>query len=228
MEKVNASLIKFAVSVPLIIAVCAVTVLGSGLTTISALADAGVIKPGKDIIDDGKVEFVDVTYSVDDDMHGYIDGDFIQRVEKGADCVGVLAVAEDGWVFKKWSDGFEEPFRQDINIIKDSEFIAIFYELDENQDSEPDANGDQDSSKVDDSDPDKSGDGGSKSNAGSNGGSVKWSPNNQVLDNKTYYGDIYDEAKRAGLDKVSQNNFISKTGKDLISDYYKSIEPKGK
>lgn len=227
LEKVNASLIKFAVSVPLIIAVCAVTVLGSGLTTISALADADVIKPGKDILDDGKVEFVDVIYSVDDDMHGYIDGDFIQRVEKGTDCVGVLAVAEDGWVFKKWSDGLEEPFRQDTNIINNVEYIAIFYELDENQDSEPDTDGDQDSSKVDDSVPDKKGDGGSNTDTGGNGGSVKWNPNNQVLDNKTYYGDIYDDAKRAGLDKVSQNNF-SKISKDLVSDYYKGTEPKGK
>ena len=48
-----------------------------------------------------------------------------------------------------------------------------------------------------------------------------------MLDNKTYYGDLYDDAKKSGLDKVSQNGDIPKTGKDLVSDYYKGTEPKG-
>lgn len=230
LEKVNASLIKFAVSVPLIIAVCAVTVLGSGLTTISALADAGVIKPGKDILDDGKVEFVDVIYSVDDDMHGYIDGDFIQRVEKGTDCVGVLAVAEDGWVFKKWSDGLEEPFRQDVKVTADAEYVAIFQELDEDGEDGDPSEGEPDEDEEKKGDPsDSNGQSkpGKNDSQGDGSGSVKWSPTNQVLDNKTYYGDLYDDAKKSGLDKVSQNGDIPKTGKDLVSDYYKGTEPKG-
>lgn len=229
LEKVNASLIKFAVSVPLIIAVCAVTVLGSGLITISALADAGVIKPGKDILGDGKVEFVDMVYSVDDDMHGYIDGDFIQRVEKGGDCIGVLAVAEDGWVFKKWSDGLEEPFRQDVKVTADAEYVAIFQELGEEKEEEQDKEGEPDTDGIKKEDPSDS-DGQSKpgnDGKGDGSGSIKWEPTNQVLDNKTYYGDIYDDAKKNGIDKVSQNGDIPKTGKDLVSDYYKGTEPKG-
>lgn len=229
LAKVNASLLKFAVSVPLIIAVCAVIVLGSGLTTVSALADAGVIKPGKDILDDGKVEFVDVVYSVDDDMHGFIEGDFIQRVEKGGDCVGVLAVAEDGWVFKKWSDGLEEPFRQDVKVTADVEFVAIFQELGEEKEEEQDKEGEPDTDGMKQEEPTDS-----KNNSklndkgkGDGSGSVKWNPSNQVLDNKTYYGDLYDDAKKNGIDKISQNGDIPKTGKDLVSDYYKGTEPKG-
>ena len=229
LAKVNASLLKFAVSVPLIIAVCAVIVLGSGLTTVSALADAGVIKPGKDILNGGKVEFVDVVYSVDDDMHGFIEGDFIQRVEKGGDCVGVLAVAEDGWVFKKWSDGLEEPFRQDVKVTADVEFAAIFQELGEEKEEEQDKEGEPDTDGMKQEEPTDS-----KNNSkpndkgkGDGSGSVKWNPSNQVLDNKTYYGDLYDDAKKNGIDKISQNGDIPKTGKDLVSDYYKGTEPKG-
>lgn len=229
LAKVNASLLKFAVSVPLIIAVCAVTVLGSGLTTVSALADAGVIKPGKDILDDGKVEFVDVVYSVDDDMHGFIEGDFIQRVEKGSDCVGVLAVAEDGWVFKKWSDGLEEPFRQDVKVTADVEFVAIFQELGEEKEEEQDKEGEPDTDGMKQEEPTDS-----KNNSklndkgkGDGSGSVKWNPSNQVLDNKTYYGDLYDDAKKNGIDKISQNGDIPKEGKDIVSGYIKGIEPKG-
>lgn len=229
LAKVNASLLKFAVSVPLIIAVCAVTVLGSGLTTVSALADAGVIKPGKDILDDGKVEFVDVVYSVDDDMHGFIEGDFIQRVEKGTDCVGVLAVAEDGWVFKKWSDGLEEPFRQDVKVAADVEFVAIFQELGEEKEEEQDKEGEPDTDGMKQEEPTDS-----KNNSklndkgkGDGSGSVKWNPSNQVLDNKTYYGDLYDDAKKNGIDKISQNGDIPKEGKDIVSGYIKGIEPKG-
>ena len=229
LAKVNASLLKFAVSVPLIIAVCAVTVLGSGLTTVSALADAGVIQPGKDILDDGKVEFVDVVYSVDDDMHGFIEGDFIQRVEKGGDCVGVLAVAEDGWVFKKWSDGLEEPFRQDMKVAADVEFVAIFQELGEEKEEEQDKEGEPDTDGMKQEEPTDS-----KNNSklndkgkGDGSGSVKWNPSNQVLDNKTYYGDLYDDAKKNGIDKISQNGDIPKEGKDIVSGYIKGIEPKG-
>lgn len=229
LAKVNASLLKFAVSVPLIIAVCAVTVLGSGLTTVSALADAGVIQPGKDILDDGKVEFVDVVYSVDDDMHGFIEGDFIQRVEKGGDCVGVLAVAEDGWVFKKWSDGLEEPFRQDVKVTADVEFVAIFQELGEEKEEEQDKEGEPDTDGMKQEEPTDS-----KNNSklndkgkGDGSGSVKWNPSNQVLDNKTYYGDLYDDAKKNGIDKISQNGDIPKEGKDIVSGYIKGIEPKG-
>lgn len=229
LAKVNASLLKFAVSVPLIIAVCAVTVLGSGLTTVSALADAGVIQPGKDILDDGKVEFVDVVYSVDDDMHGFIEGDFIQRVEKGGDCVGVLAVAEDGWVFKKWSDGLEEPFRQDVKVAADVEFVAIFQELGEEKEEEQDKEGEPDTDGMKQEEPTDS-----KNNSklndkgkGDGSGSVKWNPSNQVLDNKTYYGDLYDDAKKNGIDKISQNGDIPKEGKDIVSGYIKGIEPKG-
>lgn len=231
LAKVNASLLKFAVSVPLIIAVCAVTVLGSGLTTVSALADAGVIKPGKDILDDGKVEFVDVVYSVDDDMHGFIEGDFIQRVEKGGDCVGVLAVAEDGWVFKKWSDGLEEPFRQDVKVTADAEFVAIFQELgedgedgEEGKDGESDEDGDKKGDPTDSNGQSKPG---KNDSQGDGSGSVKWNPSNQVLDNKTYYGDLYDDAKKNGIDKITQNGDIPKEGKDIVSGYIKGTEPKG-
>lgn len=229
LAKVNASLLKFAVSVPLIIAVCAVTVLGSGLTTVSALADAGVIKPGKDILDDGKVEFVDVVYSVDDDMHGFIEGDFIQRVEKGGDCVGVLAVAEDGWVFKKWSDGLEEPFRQDVKVAADVEFVAIFQELGEEKEEEQDKEGepDTDGMKQEELTDSKNNSKLNDKGKGDGSGSVKWNPSNQVLDNKTYYGDLYDDAKKNGIDKISQNGDIPKEGKDIVSGYIKGIEPKG-
>lgn len=225
--KVTPSQIKIRFSKILVLISTLIFLLSAGSVTINALAEEGIIKGGKDLIEDTTKVFYDVEYTVDDDLHGYIEGDFIQRIEKGDNCTGVLAIAEDGYVFKKWNDGVTDPYRQDLNILSNASYQAIFELLEESQDSEPDADGDQDPSKVDDSAPDKSGDGGSNSNTGGNGGSVKWNPNNQVLDNKTYYGDIYDDAKRAGLDKVSQNDSISKTGKDLVSDYYKGTEPKG-
>ena len=225
--KVTPSQIKIRFSKILVLVSALIFLLSASSVTLNALAEEDIIKGGKDLIEDTTRIFYDVEYVVDDDLHGYIEGDFIQRVEKGDNCIGVLAVAEDGYVFKKWNDGVTDPYRQDLNILGNAFYQAIFELLEESRDSEPDADSDQDSSKIDDSALDKSGSGGSNTNTGGNGGSVKWNPNNQILDNKTYYGDIYDDAKRAGLDKVSQNDSISKTSKDLVSNYYKGTEPKG-
>lgn len=45
--------------------------------TLNALAEEDIIKGGKDLIEDTTRIFYDVEYVVDDDLHGYIEGDFI-------------------------------------------------------------------------------------------------------------------------------------------------------
>ncbi len=226
MASVNASLLKIVVSAPLIIAACSISVLGMGMTTLSALTEKGVVKPGIDIIGDKPVEFVDVIYSVKDDEGGYIYGDFIQRIEKGGNAEAVRAEADEGFVFVKWSDGNEDPFRQDMKITADMEIVAIFQSITEDSDGDGDGGG-----EPGDEPGQEEGEPGGKSDpsngSGSSGsGGAKWNPRNQILDNNTYYGDLFDDAKKTGMDKISQDGSMPDSAKDLVSGYYGSTEPK--
>lgn len=226
---VNASLLKFAVSASLIVAVASVTVLGAGMTTVSALADAGVIKTVPDIIDDKPAEFVDLAYYVYGDEGGFIEGDFIQRIEKGQDGAGVLAVADDGYAFVKWNDGLEDPYRKDTKLIADAEYYAIFLPV-EDEESEDGEEGDEGEPGEDNEKPGEPGSEGSSNDGSGSGGLTgggKWDPNEQVLDNNTYYGDLFGEAMKDGIDKVTGNGNIPSSGKDVVSGYYQGTEAKG-
>lgn len=225
LKNLNLKSIKFIIPISLILISITSFIIGSGMNIVCVLADNEIIKSGDDIINDNKnPEFYTISYNVDDELHGYISGDIFQYIEKGKNGNGVIAIAEDGYIFKKWSDGLEDPYRQDLNINSDVEYIAIFQELEETDEEERE-DGDSDPSKVDETNPDKKGDGGGNSNTGGNGGSVKWNPANQIIDNKTYYGDFYDDM-REKINKKADGS-ISKDCKDMLSDYAKGLEPKG-
>jgi hypothetical protein len=69
------------------------------------------------------------TYNVEFDEGGMIDGDFFQIVANGASADPVMAIAEDGYVFAGWDDGYEEPYRQDMDICENMVFVAMFIEM---------------------------------------------------------------------------------------------------
>ena len=60
---------------------------------------------------------------------GHIGGLTEQKVEKGADGETVIAVADDGYKFKKWSDGVTTEQRQDKNVKSDIKVTAEFVPL---------------------------------------------------------------------------------------------------
>ena len=52
LKTIDAKRLKFAISIPLIVSLSVVAVFGSGMTTVAALSEYGVIKKGSDVIDD--------------------------------------------------------------------------------------------------------------------------------------------------------------------------------
>lgn len=129
-EKVNGKLIKFAVSVPLVIGVALTFLLSGGMTTVNALSSAGVIRSGKQIVADANMVpdvYCNVNYVVSGS--GLIMGDDAQIVLKGESCTAVYAVPDYGYAFIRWSDGHTEPYRQDFEISKDVVLTAIFEPL---------------------------------------------------------------------------------------------------
>lgn len=139
---------------------------GAGMTTVMALTGAGVI-PSPDILpsDDPADRYFNVSYLVEGG--GDIEGEPEQPVLAGGDASPVVAVAEDGWVFVKWSDGIEDPARTDLNVTEDLTVTAIFEEIGEGGDG----SGDDDSTSSDEGDHDKDAPDGNDQDSSSIGGS---------------------------------------------------------
>ena len=125
---------KIKIRIPKVI-VCLViiaAVFGSSMTTVKGLADNGEIPSFDEIVeDDPYANYIAVTYTVDDG--GYIEGETDQLVEPGGSTTPVIAVAEDGWVFAGWDDGYSDLERSESNVTQDLYFVAIFEEIGESE-----------------------------------------------------------------------------------------------
>ena len=60
---------------------------------------------------------------------GYIVGDLMQSVEQGQNAKAVIAVADEGYKFEKWSDGLTSATRQDRNVQQDISVTALFAKI---------------------------------------------------------------------------------------------------
>ncbi|MBO5240049.1 MAG: hypothetical protein J6B56_01325 [Clostridia bacterium] len=223
LSTVNAGLLTIIVSVPLIVATCVSAVFGVGMTTISALASAGVIKSGKDIIEEVTKEptkTFELTYEALEG--GIIEGELFQVVDEGEDGTPVLAVADDEWVFVAWSDGNEDPYRTDLNVTENMEIFATFQQLSEGDEGD----GDEGAGDGDGMKPDKPGQGENKENGPpkpGDGAGGKYEPVNQIIDGKVYYGDEYEDAFEEVMSSIAQSGDLPKELKEFIENYFGSI-----
>lgn len=117
-------------------------VLSSGMTTVLALAEENILPPGSELIDpdDPMAELIAISYIAGEG--GEIEGETDQLLLPGEDGLPVVAVAEDGWVFVGWDDGFEHPERQETGVTVGGVYTAMFQEILEDGDPEGEQNGD--------------------------------------------------------------------------------------
>lgn len=220
---VRAKAIKFIFPLWVLIVLPITGVLSLGMTTISVLAEHGVIDGGGEIIDDLNppvTEYVYLEYDCTDG--GNIVGEIAQEVVKGGDGFPVMAEPEDGYGFVMWSDGSTDPYRMDMEVQEDLYVFAVFMPADEGDgDGMPgeDGDGPPDAPKMDgegnefDPESDK------------NGGGGQYSPTNQIIDGETFYGDnIYDNAYEEIMDELLKNDEMSDELKQVIESYFGSIE----
>lgn len=224
--KFNQNLIKFSFSTLLIIGLSLSVLSGSAMTVVSALSANGVIGGGKEIIDPTPVDpehptSFEISYEVFSG-EGYIEGDLFQIVDKGMNGFPVLAVPADGFIFVKWSDGNEDPYRVEYNVEKSMKIFAMFTEASEGSGSGSGEPGDE----SDDTPKDPDGEGNTPADDGDEGEGAggKYEPANQVYDGETFYGGkVYDEAYEAALEELSQDGSKSDEDTDFINTYYKTI-----
>jgi hypothetical protein len=244
LKTVNPKLIKFVVSTSLIVATAIVGALGMGMTTITALSAEGIVEGGGSIVEE-LVTPEPVSYEVVYEVfegEGMIEGEFFQVVEAGKNATPVLAVPDDGWMFVMWSDGLEDPYREDLAIVQNMEILALFQEAEEmpqegegeGEDGAPSqSEADQGEGQPSEGEGSPSSgsagqegtpSGGSESNSDGPGGGA-YEDSNQVIDGETYYGgSTYDNAYGDAMDEVSDNGEISDGEGDIIEDYFGTIE----
>lgn len=129
-KKIRIRFSKLAASLAIV-----AVVTGSTMTTVVGLAEGGEIPPGPGGDDPDPYEnHFSVTYEPGEG--GEIEGETDQLVAPGEDTTPVVAVAEDGWVFVRWDDGYTEPERFETAVDSDRYYTAIFENIGEGGDGD--------------------------------------------------------------------------------------------
>ena len=164
------------------------------------------------------------------DGANYEDTTYTFEVTEGDEFgVKLMALPQKGYVFVGWSDGVTSPYREDMEATATKTVTATFEKVTDwvnggkgdgqDQGEEP---GDADSGSSDSAGGGSNGTG--MPDTGNSGGEgSKASPANQVINGKTYYGDVFEEAYREMLERMKNNNSLSEAEKKAISDYLDSI-----
>ena len=227
--RIDKKQLKIQISRGIVSIAMAFFILGAGMITVNALTELGIIRGGdellEDLIADEFVEYVTVTYEVEDG--GTIDGDDVQDIVKGTDTTLITAVADEGFMFKEWSDGYTNPTRFDQKVNESIVLTAIFIELEdeEGEESENGGNGDSDqmgenggnSEQEGDGDQAPSGDGEFNPNANAGGGQRE--PNNQIIDGKTFYKEVLEYYQELVNGQIEDNGGLTDEEIDLIKKY---------
>ena len=233
LKSVNSSFIKIAVSASMVVACCVTLVLGVGATTVSAVADKSLMdlirekQEEKDAIENT----FHLTYGVKDSVGGRVDGELEQTVKGGEAGKTVQAVADDGYVFVGWTDGYVDATRTDADVKKDLTVNAVFVEIEDNEEddetNEEKGEGEQGNGNNSDGQPQPGdpGDGSDSSDeAGDGAGAGADAASNQVIDGSTYYGDEYSGSLSDAQDSMNSDSNLSGDEKGVIGDYFHNIQ----
>ena len=226
---VSPAMLAFTIPIRFIVAVCIAFVLGAGCLTVEILSAANIINSGGTIIDNilseppeqFELEYIEAE-------GGYIEGEFFQTVYEGENGTPVMAVAMDDYVFVGWSDGYTDPYREDLNVMGDIEVTAWFMVMQAGAGAgEGEGAGDNDERRP--------GEEGQEGQEGENGeqegdnsqdtqGGGKYEETNQVIDGKTYYGNVFDDAYEEVLQRLAEDEDMPQYLKDMILRYFNTLK----
>jgi len=226
--KIDKDQLKMRISKSIVAAVVSLAILGTGMTTVNALSEFGVLPGGDEIIDSFVEEqttvYVTITYEIEDG--GMIEGDEEQVIVLGTDGSTVTAVADEGYMFKEWSDGYTNPTRTDVSVTESVIYVAIFTEVSDEEGEEGDGDGEGEGDEPGDapSDQQENGSGSSSSNGEPNPGATlgggESKPNNQIVDGETFYREVLEYYQDLADGQMSsEDSGLSDAEIDLIKKY---------
>ena len=224
---VNKGELKLKISRGIWLALAICGVLSAGMTTVNILSKYEILPNFEEILEEQMTVYVTLSYEVDEG--GYIEGgDEIQIIPVGTDGTTVTAVADEGYQFQEWSDGYQNPTRTDYGVTEDVTYFAIFVELGDEEGDEGDGDGEGGNSDQAGDQPgedDGSGEGNSEApsepsdepNPGSGG---KAQPNNQVINGQTFYREVIEYYQDLADEQIeSGDHGLSDEEIELIKKY---------
>ena len=167
-------------------------ILAVAMVLVFVLSLYNVLPSGDSILGpDKEPSFVLVSYMENDG--GVIEGETDQIIEVGGTTDAVLAVADDGYAFVQWSDGYTSPSRSDADVQED---LFVYPEFQEVQDDGEGDEGDEPSDQPNDQ-PGQNNDGSDNPDGDdlppepNQPGSVNDVNNGMIIDGETDYKDEY-------------------------------------
>lgn len=198
--------LKFSIKRNSVVMLAVVAVLSVSMTLLSVLGAKGIVWH--------PVQKFNVNYATSEG--GYILGTAQQVVENGKDAALVVAVAEDGYAFEKWSDNLLDSERTDKNILNEITITAMFVRIGE-------SNGDKASDEFAVDEPGLPGKGGEGPPTPGTGGSGKYYEYNYFLDGETYYRDYYEEYYNLAMQMLAESGEIPPELRAFIAAYFDII-----
>lgn len=225
----NTSLLRLAVSIPVIVACAATCVLSVGATTASALVDKGILETIEGQREEANKPTFEVVYGIQDEEGGRVEGELLQTVTAGEATTPVEAIADEDYYFAGWTDGYEQPLRSDTVVDQGFSVYAIFLPIEDSEEEEGNDGGDGEDGNSGSDKGDKSGqegentpgDGGEGDGEGMGGSSS--GPNSQVIDGSTNLGDVSGEATSDAQSSVNSNGDLGEGEIGTIGDYFGGI-----
>ena len=158
-------------------------------------------------------------------------------IEKGTNTETVTAVADEGWMFLEWDDGYKKPTRSDKRIGEDRIYIALFQPL--STDGDPSDEGDpsdqqsdqskpsdtpqdqqQQPNKPDDSEGEQPEDMEDQQDSTSQMGGGKYEHANQIINGEIYYKEVLEEYKQLLRERLeNEGDKLSEEERSIIEAY---------
>ncbi len=237
LSKVPVKCLKFSIAIPVIMLLAFSVVFAAGTTTgailsvVNSSSSDGNVKPPED-----KKEYFTVTYKVFEEGTGTIEGELVQKVEKGHYTTSVTAISATGYRFSGWVDE-EKNFlanqnnpRAEVNVHENLTIFALFEEKNNSDDDDDNESGGGEGEG--DKKPEPGGGGGENPDSGgSQGGGGEGTPgggegqgreNNKVIDGTVDYKDNFERDK---LEQELVDKDFPDELKDILGDYYGTLKP---
>ena len=232
LKTVSPKQLKFRMARKSIACIATAAVLAPAMMVVCELAALGILNSGLEIINPNANAVPEIMVTYEADEGGSISGDEDQIIYVGESTAPVLAVADEGWVFVGWSDGYYDPFRFDTGLTEDTIFTAIFEKIEDDGAAEggqgegygngPGMPGEGQGNGQGQGQGQGQGEGlGESSGEGQgDGAGLSHSASNKVIDGMKDYGDVFD--LEGAMDSISDGNSSGTIG-DVIGNYFGNL-----
>ena len=223
LEQMDVKQLEYKIPRALVVWTIVVSVLGLSATVMCTLASMGLVKTGAELADPflpkPPVQYVYIEYMVEEG--GSIEGDEFQQVIQGQGGTEVMAVADEGWIFIGWDDGFGRPNRVDSFVEQSIVLVARFEpsgeEVEGAESQEGDGDPDDRPVKGENEAQESMGD----ETAPQAGG--KYQMANQVIDGETFYREVLEQYADMINEYLSSGESIPEEVRKIIETYLEII-----